>query len=201
MTPHDELDRELLSWLDDIGSRSTPRNLEMVLERTRHMRQRPAWASFERWLPMTVITARPAMAMPLRMAWLLFDHPAGAGNHGRQLHSRLAPAQRDRPDPPGRRGRPCIQLGGWRPVHHPRRRHRPAPAHDWSRAGFGPRLVARWHAHRLPKDRLERHLGRGHGRARRSADDRLHLPDACERRVRPARTSLVTRWRLARLSR
>ena len=70
MTPHDDLDRELLTWLDDVGSRSTPRNLDVVLERTRHMRQRPAWASIERWLPMTVISL-PSASPPLRLAWLL----------------------------------------------------------------------------------------------------------------------------------
>jgi len=71
MTSHDDFDRELSAWLDDAHLPHSPRNLGMVLERTRHMRQRPAWSSLERWLPMAVITARPALALPLRMAWLL----------------------------------------------------------------------------------------------------------------------------------
>jgi Tol biopolymer transport system component len=70
MTGHDDLDRELLSWLDGMDSRPTPRNLDVVLERTRHTRQRPAWASLERWLPMAVITI-PSTSPPLRLAWLL----------------------------------------------------------------------------------------------------------------------------------
>ena len=70
MTPHDDLDRELLTWLDDVTLRPSPRNLDVVLERTRHMRQRPAWASPERWLPMTVISI-PSASPLMRLAWLL----------------------------------------------------------------------------------------------------------------------------------
>jgi Tol biopolymer transport system component len=70
MTPHDDLDREFLAWLDDAAPRPTPRNLGVVLERTRGMRQRPGWSSLERWLPMTVISI-PSASPPLRLAWLL----------------------------------------------------------------------------------------------------------------------------------
>ena len=41
-----------------------------VLARTRRTRRMPRWADPERWLSMTVIT-RPALAPPVRMAWLL----------------------------------------------------------------------------------------------------------------------------------
>jgi hypothetical protein len=67
---HDDLDRQLSAWLDDPTTPPAPRYLPEVLERTRHMRQRPAWASLERWIPMTAIT-RPDLAPPLRLAWLL----------------------------------------------------------------------------------------------------------------------------------
>jgi Tol biopolymer transport system component len=70
MTQHDDLDRQLTAWLDDPSTPPAPRYLGEVLERTRRTRQRPSWASLERWLPMTVIT-RPALAPPLRLAWLL----------------------------------------------------------------------------------------------------------------------------------
>jgi Tol biopolymer transport system component len=70
MSDHD-LDRVLSAWLEDADLPASPRNLRAVLERTRGTRQRPAWASLERWLPMAVITARPTLASPLRMAWLV----------------------------------------------------------------------------------------------------------------------------------
>ncbi len=70
MTQHDELDRQLTAWLDDPYTPRAPRYLGEVLERTRRTRQRPAWASFERWLPMAVIT-RPALALSVRLALLL----------------------------------------------------------------------------------------------------------------------------------
>jgi Tol biopolymer transport system component len=66
-----ELPRELDEWLADAYVPASPRNLTAVVERTREMRQRPAWASLERWLPMAVITARPELATPMRMVWLL----------------------------------------------------------------------------------------------------------------------------------
>jgi TolB protein len=66
-----ELQRELDVWLADAYVPASPRNLDVVVERTRTMRQRPAWASLERWLPMAVITARPELVAPLRAVWLL----------------------------------------------------------------------------------------------------------------------------------
>jgi Tol biopolymer transport system component len=70
MTPIDDLDRQLMAWLDDPYTPPAPRYLGDVLERTRRTRQRPSWASLERWIPMTVIS-RPPAALPLRLAWLL----------------------------------------------------------------------------------------------------------------------------------
>jgi Tol biopolymer transport system component len=69
MTERDDLDRELATWLHRGYLPPSPRNLAAVVARTRDMRQRPAWASLERWFPMAVIT-RPTAAPPLRAAWL-----------------------------------------------------------------------------------------------------------------------------------
>src|SRR5688572_26420901 len=42
-----------------------------LIGRVRATRQRPAWSYIERWLPMTLTTARPATAPPIRQAWVL----------------------------------------------------------------------------------------------------------------------------------
>ena len=70
MTYRDEVERQLATWSAETYAPPSPRNLAAVVERTRDMRQRPAWASLERWLPMAVIT-RPATAPPPRVAWLM----------------------------------------------------------------------------------------------------------------------------------
>lgn len=71
MTHRDDLDLMLSAWLDDPYTPPAPGYLGEVLERTRRTRQRPAWASLERWLPMVDKIARPALAPPLRIALLL----------------------------------------------------------------------------------------------------------------------------------
>ena len=69
--PTPDLDRRLTAWLDDQAPMREPDGLtDAVLARTRRTRRMPRWASPERWLSMAVIT-RPALAPPLRMAWLL----------------------------------------------------------------------------------------------------------------------------------
>ena len=89
MTQRDDLDRMLAAWLDDPYTPPAPRYLGEVLERTRRTRQRPAWASLERWLPMAVIT-RPAPA-PSAAAGLAPAHrPAGGGPRGQRRHRGLA---------------------------------------------------------------------------------------------------------------
>ena len=68
MTQHDGFDRTLFDWLDEQAGRGTPTYLDDVLARTTRTRQRPAWSSLERWLPMqTTLRLTPAP----RMAWLL----------------------------------------------------------------------------------------------------------------------------------
>ncbi len=71
MTQRDDLDRLLSTWLDDPYTPPAPQYLGRVLERTRQTRQRPAWASLERWLPMADKVLQPTTAPPLRMARLV----------------------------------------------------------------------------------------------------------------------------------
>jgi dipeptidyl aminopeptidase/acylaminoacyl peptidase len=71
MKQRDDLDQMLSAWLDDPYTPPAPRYLGEVLERTRRTRQRPAWTSLERWLPMADKISRPALAPPLRIALLM----------------------------------------------------------------------------------------------------------------------------------
>jgi Tol biopolymer transport system component len=71
MTHDDDLDQLLTAWLDDPYTPPAPHYLGEVLERTRRARQRPAWTSLERWLPMADKIARPALAPPTRTALLV----------------------------------------------------------------------------------------------------------------------------------
>ena len=71
MSERDDLDQQLLKWLDDPYTPPAPGYLGEVLERTRRTRQRSAWANLERWLPMADRILRPATAAPIRMVWLL----------------------------------------------------------------------------------------------------------------------------------
>ena len=71
MTQRDDLDQMLSGWLDDPYTPPAPEYLGQVLERTRRTRQRPAWASLERWLPMADKVLQPTTSPPLRAAWLL----------------------------------------------------------------------------------------------------------------------------------
>jgi Tol biopolymer transport system component len=71
MNHRDDLDGMLSAWLDDPFTPPAPRYLGRVLERTRRTRQRPAWASLERWLPMADKVLQPTTAPRFRTAWLL----------------------------------------------------------------------------------------------------------------------------------
>src|SRR6266581_2131902 len=58
MNPNDDTySRSLSEWLRVDSEHRVPDHLEAVLRKTSIQRQRPAWSSFERWLPMA-ITAR-----------------------------------------------------------------------------------------------------------------------------------------------
>lgn len=67
MSGQNDLDRMLSAWLDDPLTPPAPRYLDTILERTRRTRQRPAWASLERWLPMTITLRNPALPLPTRL--------------------------------------------------------------------------------------------------------------------------------------
>jgi Tol biopolymer transport system component len=71
MTQHDDLDQLLTAWLDDPYTPPAPHYLSKVLERSRRTRQRPAWTSLERWLPMADRIPRAALAPPIRLALLV----------------------------------------------------------------------------------------------------------------------------------
>jgi len=70
MTAHDDFDAMLSDWLDDQAGRGAPDYVDEILVRTTRTRQRPAWSSLERWLPVQLaFTSRVA---PFgRLAWTL----------------------------------------------------------------------------------------------------------------------------------
>ena len=70
MTAHDAFDGMLSDWLDDQAGRGAPDYVDEILVRTTRTRQRPAWSSLERWLPVQLaFTSRVA---PFgRLAWTL----------------------------------------------------------------------------------------------------------------------------------
>ena len=68
MTLNDGFDRTVSDWLDVQAGRGAPDYLDETLARTTRTRQRPWWASPERWLPVqTTLRLAPAP----RVAWLL----------------------------------------------------------------------------------------------------------------------------------
>jgi Tol biopolymer transport system component len=60
MTANDRFDRSLSAWLLDDAASRVPDHLDEVLSVTRDTRQRPAWSSLERWLPVDM-TFRPRL--------------------------------------------------------------------------------------------------------------------------------------------
>lgn len=66
MTPIDRFERRLPAGLADLAAPYKPDYLIDILGRTAATRQRPAWASIERWLPVQLTTTRAATA---RMPW------------------------------------------------------------------------------------------------------------------------------------
>ncbi len=68
MSANDGFDRLVTGWLHDHAGLGTPDYLDETLSLTTHLRQRPAWSSLERWLPMqTTLRLTPV----LRIAVLL----------------------------------------------------------------------------------------------------------------------------------
>lgn len=69
MTVDDGFDRTISDWLHADAAYRVPDHLDAVLRRTRTERQRPAWSSLERWLPMETVFARRGMS-PGSLVWL-----------------------------------------------------------------------------------------------------------------------------------
>jgi len=68
MNRSDSFDQIVSDWLHADVEHRVPEHLDAVLRRTRTERQRPAWSSLERWLPMqTTLRFAPVP----RLAWLL----------------------------------------------------------------------------------------------------------------------------------
>jgi Tol biopolymer transport system component len=69
MTTFDRIERRLPEIIDGLASATVPDYFDDMLQLATQSRQRPAWSSLERWLPMGVI-ARP---LPVRsLPWRLF---------------------------------------------------------------------------------------------------------------------------------
>jgi hypothetical protein len=66
MMPTDRFERQLPVALTDLAAPRTPDYLTDILGRTARTRQRPAWASIERWLPMELVSQRATIS---RMPW------------------------------------------------------------------------------------------------------------------------------------
>jgi hypothetical protein len=60
MTTNERLERTMSAWLRDDAAFRVPDHLDEVLAVTRDTRQRPAWSSLERWLPVDT-TFRPRL--------------------------------------------------------------------------------------------------------------------------------------------
>jgi Tol biopolymer transport system component len=64
MTTNDAFERNLSVWLHEDAEYHVPEHLEEVLQRTAAARQRPAWSSLERWLPVDMTFRRSVFARP-----------------------------------------------------------------------------------------------------------------------------------------
>ena len=76
MIPRDRLlhltsDDALRDGLIELAGSSAPDYRDDILQRVAGTRQRPRRSFIERWLPMSLITARSSTAPPLRAAWML----------------------------------------------------------------------------------------------------------------------------------
>ena len=70
MTTNDVFGRNISTWLHEDAEHHVPDHLAEVLQRTAATRQRPAWSSLERWLPMDT-TLRPRLVMLPRASRLV----------------------------------------------------------------------------------------------------------------------------------
>jgi hypothetical protein len=70
MTTNDVFGRNLSTWLHEDAEHHVPDHLAEVLQRTAATRQRPAWSSLERWLPVDT-TLRPRLVILPRASRLV----------------------------------------------------------------------------------------------------------------------------------
>jgi Tol biopolymer transport system component len=63
MTFNDGFERTVSDWLDEQAGYGMPGYLDETLARTTRTRQRPAWSSLERWLPVDLSTRRSTFAL------------------------------------------------------------------------------------------------------------------------------------------
>ena len=68
MTLNDGFDRTVSTWLDHQAGRGAPEYLGEILARTTRTRQRPAWSSLERWLPVQMTFSGRLAPIP-RLTW------------------------------------------------------------------------------------------------------------------------------------
>jgi Tol biopolymer transport system component len=66
MTTHDAFGRTLSTWLHEDAEHHVPEHLDDVLQRTAATRQRPAWSSLERWLPVNITLRRSLFSQPVQ---------------------------------------------------------------------------------------------------------------------------------------
>ncbi len=81
MTLNDGFERTVSDWLDEQAGHGRPGYLDEALARTSRTRQRPAWSSLERWLPVQStlrLTPAPRIAWVLVVLGLLVAIAAGA---------------------------------------------------------------------------------------------------------------------------
>jgi Tol biopolymer transport system component len=76
VNPSDAFDRHVSDWLHADAEHRVPEHLDAVLRRTRRERQRPAWSSLERWLPVDITTnlrlvQRPTIGRALLLGAIL----------------------------------------------------------------------------------------------------------------------------------
>jgi hypothetical protein len=65
MTTNDAFERNLSLWLHEDAEHHVPEHLAAVLQRTATARQRPAWSSLERWLPVNITVRRSEFDRPV----------------------------------------------------------------------------------------------------------------------------------------
>ena len=68
MNARNDANEIVSGWLDEQAGRGAPDYLDEILARTIRTRQRPAWSSLERWLPVQLTFTGRLAPIP-RLAW------------------------------------------------------------------------------------------------------------------------------------